>query len=153
MSLEQKKYFESGVKHEQKRIVSQLTEYMEDLKLCSKKDSCADIAYAIQGQIEEITGEEMDNEDAFIEGMAEAHDVVWSTVDRLQQSLNDVMGIYMDMKSGIYDEQNQQAKELEVAYRILSEFRERFADNYDDAMREHKAAKAWREDTDQLKSE
>ena len=91
-------------------------------------------------------------EDNFIEGMAAAHDAVWGTLDRLQQSLNDVMGVYIDMKS-VYDEQNPQARELEVAYRILSEFRERFTDNYDEVMREHKSAKAWREDTDQLKSE
>ena len=71
-------------------------------------------------------------------GMSEVHDIVWDTVARLQQSLNDVMGIYMDMKSEPYNEENQQARELEVAYRILSEFRERFADNYDEVMQKHK---------------
>jgi len=88
-------------------------------------------------EVGKTTGLREGNEESFVEGMAAAHDVVWSTVDRLQQSLNDVMGVYMDMKSPIYDEQNQQTRELEVAYRILSEFRERFVDNYDEVMRKH----------------
>ena len=140
-----------GVKDERDRIVSQFKEYVEDLRLCSKKDSCADIAYAVQGQIEEITGEEMDDEE-FIEGMAEAHDVVYTTLERLQQSLNDMMGVYMDMPEDI-TRQNPEVKELSVMHAVLNQFREMFNDNYDDAMREHKASKAWREDTDQLKSE
>jgi len=176
---EEKDAYAWGVKDEREAIVSQLKEYVEDRRLCRKKDSCADIAYAIQGQIEEITGEEMQdsypaervteieneayevgkttglregNGEGFVEGMAEAHDVVWSTIDRLQQSLNDVMGIYMDMPQDIKRE-NPEVKELSAMHAVLSQFREMFVDNYDEAMREHKASKAWREDTDQLKSE
>lgn len=226
------------------RIVSQLTEYMEDLKLCHKKDSCADIAYAVQGQIEEIQetfhervlranpamqelveatkmGQRMKanqlmarkneiinsvvdytltpsqydratenlekvikgdkvqesypadkvteienkayevgkshgiyegREEAFTEGMAEAHDVVYTTLERLQQSLNDTMGVYMDMPEDI-TRQNPEVRELSVMHAVLNQFREMFIDNYDEAMREHKSSKAWREDTDQLKSE
>ena len=71
-------------------------------------------------------------------GMSEVHDIVWDTVARLQQSLNDVMGVYIDMEL-VYDEQGPQVRELEVAYRILSEFRERFIDDYDEVMRKHKS--------------
>ena len=71
-------------------------------------------------------------------GMSEVHDIVWDTVARLQQSLNDVMSVYIDMEL-VYDEQGPQARELEVAYRILSEFRERFIDDYDEVMRKHKS--------------
>jgi len=102
----------------------------------------ADEVTKIEDQAYEVgkaTGLREGKEEGFVDGMAAAHDVVWSTVDRLQQSLNDVMGVYIDMKSPIYDEQNQQARELEVAYRILSEFRERFADDYDEVMRKHKS--------------
>lgn len=234
-----------GELRERNRILANLKEYVEDLKLCHKQDSCSDIAYAVQGQIEEIEetfhedrelrpnptiqelseaikmgqqmkanqlmarkneiinsvvdytltpaqydravksierlikGDSMQDsypadrvteieneayengkavglreggEDAFYEGMAEAHDVVFSTLDRLQKSLNDVMGVYMDMPNDI-TRQNPEVQELSAMYAVLSQFREMFIDNYDEAMREHKSSKAWREDTDQLKSE
>ena len=83
--------------------------------------------------------------------MATAHDVVWTTVDRLQQSLNDVMSVYIDMES-VLTQESQLIRELEVAYRTLSEFRERFVDNYDEAMGKHKA-KEWQTSVEQLKSE
>jgi len=136
---------------ERNRIVSRLKEYVEDLRLCSKKDSCADIADAIQGQIEEITGEQMDNEE-FIDGMAEVHEVVYTTLDRLQQSINDMMGVYMDMPDDI-TRQNPEVKELSAMHAVLNQFREMFIDNYDEAMRNYYSSKSWREDAEELKGE
>lgn len=124
---------------ERNRIVSQLKEYVADLRICSKNDSCADIANAIQGQIEEITGEEMDNEE-FIDGMAEVHEVVYTTLDRLQQSINDMMGVYMDMPDDI-TKQNPEVRELSAMHAVLTQFREMFIDNYDEAMRNYRSSK------------
>lgn len=151
------------------RIVSQLKEYVEDLRICSKNDSCADIAYAIQGQVEEITGEEMqdsysaervteiedkayevgkatglrESSEEFIDGMAEVHEVVYITLDRLQQSLNDTMGIYMDMPEDI-TRKNPEVKELSAMYAVLTQFREMFIDNYDEAMRNYHSSKNYK---------
>lgn len=80
----------------------------------------------------------MSDEDAFIEGMAAAHDVVWSTVDRLQQSLNDVLGVYLDVPSRLMHE-HPVVSELEVAHQVLNQFRERFVDDYDEVMRKYKS--------------
>jgi len=57
MSLEQKKYFESGVRYEQERIINRLQEYVDDVRICHKDDSCKDIAFAIEEQIKEIRGD------------------------------------------------------------------------------------------------
>lgn len=102
-------------------------------------------------EVGKTTGLREGREEAFIEGMCEVHDVVWTTLDRMKQSLNDVMGVYMAISSGTTP-QNPEVRELEVMWAALDEFKEKFADNYDEAMREHKASKSWREDTDQLKS-
>ena len=93
----------------------------------------------------------MSNED-FQKGMAHAHEIVYQNIERLQQSINDMMGVYMDMPDDI-TRQNPEVRELSAMYAVLNQFREMFVDDYDEEMREHKASKAWREDTDQLKSE
>lgn len=49
--------FEQGVKTERERIITQLTQYVTDLRECGKKDNCLDIAIAVEGQIEDIKGE------------------------------------------------------------------------------------------------
>ncbi len=74
--------------------------------------------------------------DDFYKGMAEVHEVVYQEIERLQQGLNDVMSVYMDMSK----EENQTARELEVAWRVLFEFKERFTDEYDEKMRAMKVA-------------
>jgi len=68
--------------------------------------------------------------DDFYKGMSEVHEVVYQEIERLQRSLNDVMSVYMDMSK----EENQTARELEVAWRVLFEFKERFTDEYDAKM-------------------
>jgi len=69
--------------------------------------------------------------DDFYKGMYEVHDIVYQEIERLQQGLNDVMSVYMNMSK----EENQTARELEVAWRVLLEFKERFTDEYDEKMR------------------
>lgn len=73
--------------------------------------------------------------DDFYKGMAEVHEVVYQEIERLQQGLNDVMSVYMDMSK----EENQTARELEVAWRVLFEFKERFTDEYDAKMQAAKS--------------
>lgn len=46
-----------GTKREQNRIIKQLQEYVEDVKICHKDDSCKDIAFVIEEQIKEIRGD------------------------------------------------------------------------------------------------
>ena len=77
----------------------------------------------------------MNNED-FQKGMAHAHEIVYQNIERMQQSLNDVMGIYMDMPQGIKRE-NPEVRELSAMYAVLNQFRERFVDDYDDEFRKH----------------
>lgn len=48
--------FDKGRESERKRIIAQLTQYVTDLKECGKKDNCLDIALAVEGQIEDIKG-------------------------------------------------------------------------------------------------
>ena len=74
--------------------------------------------------------------DDFYKGMSEVHDIVYQEIERLQRGLNDVMSVYMDMSK----EENQTARELEVAWRVLFEFKERFTDEYDEKMRAMKVA-------------
>jgi len=74
--------------------------------------------------------------DDFYKGMSEVHDIVYQEIERLQQGLNDVMSVYMDMSK----EENDTARELEVAWRVLFEFKERFTDEYDEKMRAVKVA-------------
>jgi len=74
--------------------------------------------------------------DDFYKGMAEVHEIVYQEIERLQRGLNDVMSVYIDMSK----EENQTARELEVAWRVLFEFKERFTDEYDEKMRAMKVA-------------
>ena len=85
-------------------------------------------------------------------GMAEAHDAVYTTLERLQQSLNDMMGIYMDMPQDI-KAGSPELRELSAMHAMLNQFRELFNDNYDEVMRRHKPANDWNVDVDQLKGE
>ena len=115
----------------------------------------ADEVTKIENQAYEVgktAGLREGKEEAFQKGMAHAHEIVYQNIERLQQSLNDMMGIYMDMPDDI-TRQNTEVREFSAMYAVLNQFREMFVDDYDEEMREHKAAKAWREDTDQLKSE
>jgi len=73
--------------------------------------------------------------DDFYKGMSEVHEVVYQEIERLQRGLNDVMSVYMDMSK----EENQTARELEVAWRVLFEFKERFTDEYDAKMQAAKS--------------
>jgi len=50
--------FDQGVRTERERIIAKLTEYVTDLRECGKKDNCLDIALAVEGQIEDIKGEQ-----------------------------------------------------------------------------------------------
>ena len=71
----------------------------------------------------------------FYKGMSEVHEIVYQEIERLQQGLNDVMSVYMDMSK----EENQTARELEVAWRVLFDFKERFTDEYDAKMQAAKS--------------
>jgi hypothetical protein len=81
--------------------------------------------------------------------MAHAHEIVYQNIQRLQRSLSDVMSIYQDMQSPIYEE-NPQVRELEVAWRTLALFRDLFVDDYDEEMDKVKMQE-WREGLDDLK--
>lgn len=48
--------YDIGRESERTRILIKLKEYVIDLKTCSKKDNCLEIALAIEGQIEDIEG-------------------------------------------------------------------------------------------------
>lgn len=89
--------------------------------------------------------------DEFYKGMAHAHEIVYQNIERLQRSINDVMGIYQDMQSPIYEE-NPQVRELEFGWRTLALFKDLFVDDYDEAMDKVKMEQ-WREGVDDLKSE
>jgi len=103
-------------------------------------------------EVGKTTGLREGKEERFIEGMSEAHDAVYTTLERLQQSLNDTMGIYMDMPEDI-TRQNPEVRELSAMYAVLNQFREMFIDNYDEAMRLHKHKNSWREEAEKLESE
>jgi hypothetical protein len=75
-------------------------------------------------------------EEAFQKGMAHAHEIVYQNIERMQQSLSDVMGIYMDMPSKLTQDHPSVA-ELEMGWRVLDQFKERFVDDYDDEFRKH----------------
>jgi len=77
----------------------------------------------------------MSNED-FQKGMAHAHEIVYQNIERMQQSLNDVLGVYLDVPSKLMHE-HPVVSELEVAHQVLNQFRERFVDDYDDEFRKH----------------
>jgi hypothetical protein len=68
--------------------------------------------------------------------MAHAHEIVYQNIERMQQSLSDVMGIYMDMPSKLTQDHPSVA-ELEMGWRVLDQFKERFVDDYDDEFRKH----------------
>ena len=78
------------------------------------------------------------SEEDFQKGMAHAHEIVYQNIERMQQSLNDVMGIYMELPSKLMHE-HPIVSELQVAHEVLSQFRERFVDDYDEVMRKHKS--------------
>lgn len=48
---------ELGGLREQNRIIKRLQEYVDDVRMCHKDDSCEDIAFAIEEQIKEIRGD------------------------------------------------------------------------------------------------
>ena len=75
----------------------------------------------------------MSNED-FQKGMAHAHEIVYQNIERLQQSLNDVMGMYIELPPRLMEE-HPIVSELQAAHEVLSQFRERFVDDYDDEFR------------------
>ena len=79
----------------------------------------------------------MSNED-FQKGMAHAHEIVYQNIERMQQSLNDMVGIYMELPSKLMHD-HPIVSELEVAHQVLNQFRERFVDDYDEVMRKHKS--------------
>lgn len=100
----------------------------------------ADEVTKIEDQAYEVgktTGLREGKEEGFIEGMAHAHEIVYQNIERMQQSLNDVMGIYMDMPSK-HMHDHPSVAELEMGWRVLSHFKERFVDDYDEEFRKHK---------------
>lgn len=92
-----------------------------------------------------------DDRDEFMKGMAHVHEIVYQNIERLQRSINDVMGIYADMKPINYEE-NSQFRELEFGWRTLALFKDLFVDNYDETIDDFKMQE-WREGLDDLKSE
>lgn len=47
-----------GAAAERERIIAQLEQYATDLRECGKEDNCLEIALAVEGQIEDIKGEQ-----------------------------------------------------------------------------------------------
>jgi len=100
----------------------------------------ADEVTKIENQAYEVgktTGLREGKEEAFQKGMAHAHEIVYQNIERMQQSLNDVLGVYLDVPSKLMHE-HPVVSELEVAHQVLNQFRERFVDDYDEAMRTQK---------------
>jgi hypothetical protein len=99
---------DAGRIEERERITANIRERVADLMLCTKKDTCHELARFIDSYIEEWTEpgqsvreyEHDRSTEEYLQGMSDSGDVLYGITDRLRDSLHDMeemTGVEVDM--------------------------------------------------------